>query len=299
MRSAAAFQRTIGLVPVDGDDAVGDVAEDGDAALPLERDLLVQLGLRVCDRGVRGERDESLDLLLLPGPLPAGEDREHALELALGAEERHREVRGVAAASSGSPASSASSPATSRMATGARELDHGPARPGVGRHSRARDLGLAGADCRGGDELVAVEQSDQRGIRAQQHRRLLDHLVEHRSGLELAREEAAGVGQLLGEQPRAPLDFEELAADERRLRALRELARQVEVVVGEGSLLAEEDERKRAPLEARKSERNREERRGVRRVAERLAEALVARQRGRGDRLARGGRAREHLHSGG
>jgi hypothetical protein len=41
------------LVAVDCDDPVGDVAEDGDAALALERDLLVELGLREGDRGVR------------------------------------------------------------------------------------------------------------------------------------------------------------------------------------------------------------------------------------------------------
>src|SRR5207344_3044990 len=97
-------------------------------------------------------------------------------------------------------------------------------------------------------------------------------------------------------QPRATLDVEELAADERRLRAFRELARQVEVVVGEDSLLAEEDERQRAPVGARQGERDREQRRGAGRVAERLAEALVAGERGGSDGLAPGGGALEHLH---
>ena len=135
------------------------------------------------------------------------------------------------------------------MATGARELTTVP----PGRESAGtREPAISASPpptAAAATSSSPLEQPDQRGIRAQQHGRLLDDLVEHRSGLELAREEAAGVGQLLGEQPRAPLDLEELAAGERRLRALGELARQVEVVVGEGSLLAEEDERERAPLE--------------------------------------------------
>ena len=54
-------------VAVDGDDPVGDVRQDGGALLVLERDSLVELGVRERDRRVRGERGERLDLLLSPG----------------------------------------------------------------------------------------------------------------------------------------------------------------------------------------------------------------------------------------
>ena len=54
-------------VAVDGDDPVGDVREDRDAPLLLERDALVELGVRERGGRVRGERAERLDLLLAPG----------------------------------------------------------------------------------------------------------------------------------------------------------------------------------------------------------------------------------------
>ena len=44
------------LVAVDGDDSVGDVAENGNAAPPLQLDLLVQLGLREGDGRVGSQR---------------------------------------------------------------------------------------------------------------------------------------------------------------------------------------------------------------------------------------------------
>ena len=52
--------------PVDGDDAVGDVREDRDALLALDRDTLVELGVRQRDRGVCSERDQCLRLVFAP-----------------------------------------------------------------------------------------------------------------------------------------------------------------------------------------------------------------------------------------
>ena len=81
---------------VDGDDPVGDVGEDRHAALLLERDALVELGARERGRGVAGEGRERLDLLLAPGARRAAVDREHALDGALGADERRGHAGGVA-----------------------------------------------------------------------------------------------------------------------------------------------------------------------------------------------------------
>ena len=64
--SAARVPEHDAAVAVDGDDAVGDVREDREAALLLERDALVELGVRERGRRVRGERHERLDLLLAP-----------------------------------------------------------------------------------------------------------------------------------------------------------------------------------------------------------------------------------------
>ena len=71
---------------VDGDDSVGDVRQDRDAALLLERDALVD-GARERGRRVPGERRERLDLLLPPGTRAAAVDRQHALHRSLGADE--------------------------------------------------------------------------------------------------------------------------------------------------------------------------------------------------------------------
>ena len=81
---------------VDGDDAVGDVREDRDAALPLERDPLVELGVRERRRRVRRQRHERLDLLLQPAPRIAAVHGEDTVQRALGADERHAEVGVVA-----------------------------------------------------------------------------------------------------------------------------------------------------------------------------------------------------------
>ena len=67
-------------VPVDGDDPVGDVGENRDAPLPLDRDSLVELGVREHRRRVPGQRDQRLDLLLPPGARALRVDGQHAVQ---------------------------------------------------------------------------------------------------------------------------------------------------------------------------------------------------------------------------
>ena len=83
-------------VAVDGDDALGDVGEDRDRPLPLERDALVQLGVRERGRRARGDGEQRLDLLLSPLARRGGVDGEHAERRSLGTADGHAEEGGVA-----------------------------------------------------------------------------------------------------------------------------------------------------------------------------------------------------------
>ena len=65
-------------VAVDGDDPLGDVGEDRDRPLPLERDALVQLRVRERRRRAGGHGEQRLDLLLPPLARHGGVDGEHA-----------------------------------------------------------------------------------------------------------------------------------------------------------------------------------------------------------------------------
>ena len=188
------------LVAVDGDDPVRDIAEDRDAALTLQLDLLVELGLREGNRRVRGERAEGLDFLLLPGSRAAGVDREYALQVALGAQQRHREVRGVA--------SRQHRVALEQNLVAAHILDRNrrprmndrAGGPRVDRNSRPAGLRRTLADGRRRHELVVLEQPNRSGVGAQERGRLFDDLVQDGARLQLTGEEAARVGELLGEQ---------------------------------------------------------------------------------------------------
>ena len=83
-------------VPVDGDDAVGDVREDRVAALAVDRDRREELRVRERGRRVRRERLERLDLVLPPRARAPRVDRQHAVHRSLRADERDAEVRAVA-----------------------------------------------------------------------------------------------------------------------------------------------------------------------------------------------------------
>ena len=80
---------------VDGDDAVGDVGEDRDRPLPLERDALVQLGVRERRRRARGDGLQRLDLLLPPLARLLGVDGEDAGDGAFGRGDGDAEEGGV------------------------------------------------------------------------------------------------------------------------------------------------------------------------------------------------------------
>ena len=131
-------------------------------------------------------------------------------------------------------------------------------------------------------------------------RRVLDDLLEHRVGIELGREQAARARELLRERAGAPLRLVELAALERAARRVRELAGELEVVVGEAALVREADEddaaaaRQRVVSSGTASSASQPASRGERLPL--VAEARVAGERRRGDHatlLPR--RASEHL----
>ena len=112
----------------------------------------------------------------------------------------------------------------------------GRARAHVADPLRARAPGCAD------DEVVVLEQAQNRCVGVEESRRLADDLLEGRNGVELRGEEAADVGEALREGVRPPLALEELGALERAARRSGEVPREREVVVGEAPFLAEEDD---------------------------------------------------------
>ena len=110
---------------------------------------------------------------------------------------------------------------------------------------------------------------------------MLDDLLEHRVRIELRREQAAHARELLRERARAALRLVQLAALERSAHRVRELLRELEIVVGEAMLLREEDEDDAAALAARRLERHGEQRLVAGLARERLplvTEAVVLRR---------------------
>src|SRR5205823_5958872 len=81
------------------------------------------------------------------------------------------------------------------------------------------------------DELLPLKQPKGGCIGFDESRRLLDHLVEHRRRVELAREEPAGARQLLRESARSALGLEQLAPLEGATRRVGEMTGKLEVVV--------------------------------------------------------------------
>ena len=79
-------------IAVDGDDSVGDVGENRNAAFLLERDARIELRVRKRSRGVRGERKQRLDLLGAPPPRPRRIDGEDAAKGSFRTGQRHAEV---------------------------------------------------------------------------------------------------------------------------------------------------------------------------------------------------------------
>src|SRR3989440_4050851 len=272
---------------VDGDDAVGDVGEDREAPLLLERDPLVELGVRERRRGVPGERPQRLDLFRPPRPGALAVDREDSVQGALGSDERHAEVRRAAVREHRVGADEP------RIVGRALDRDRRPrlhdvagerARGGRARaERRLRGLPLRGRD----DELVLLQDADRARLGADEPRRLLDDLVEDRGGIELGREQAARPRELLRQRPRRALRLEELRSLEGAPRRSGEVARELEILVLERAALGGEDEDEPAGLAARPLEGHGEHRAAAAPGCERapvVAEAVVVGETRSGER---------------
>ena len=117
----------------------------------------------------------------------------------------------------------------------------------------------------------------------------LDDLVEDGLRVELGREQAAGARELLRERARGALRLEQLAPLERAAGGAGQLARELEIVVGEAALLVEQREHE-THLAGRGLDRHGQQRavpRFDRRRAPALVEALVALEPARREHPAR------------
>ena len=151
------------------------------------------------------------------------------------------------------------------------------------------------------DELVALEQPDRRRVRAQQHRRLLDHLVQHGRRLQLAGEEAADVRRAAGRAAAT-------AARRRRARCARARPRAAPAswpARSRSSSVKSRGSRKRTSTACRSLRRRATGSRAATRASpssrpEDVAEAIVAGERGRGEYapLLRRAAIVEHLRLG-
>ena len=245
---------------VDGHDPVGDVGENGDAPLLLERDPLVELGAGKGGRGVPGEGAERLDLLLTPLARLPRVDGEHAVDRPLGADERDAEVARVARAQDGIGLEQALVLARVRHRNRCAGLD-GVAGQACrrGKPALEGDAGRLAAD-RAGDELVSLEQAQYGGVGQQQLGRPLRDLVQQRGRVELRGEQAARPRELLRERARPPLALEKVTALQRPSGGAGQVAGELEVVVGETVLLGEEDEHERGVVLARRLDRRGQQR---------------------------------------
>ncbi len=260
IRSAAAVPEDDLAVAVDRDDAVGDVGEDRHRALALERDALVELGVRERGRRARGDGEQRLDLLLAPLARLDGVDGEDADGRSLRPTDGHAEEGRMARPEHRVESAQALVLACLRERHRRAGLDDVAREPAAGRAARAesvrRSVALGGSD----HELVAVEQVERGGVGVDERGRLLHDLVEHGRRVELAREQPAGARQLLRERARPALGLEQLAPLERAARRIGEVAGELEVVVAERPLLGEEDEHEPAAGLPRRLDRDGEER---------------------------------------
>jgi hypothetical protein len=284
-------------VAIDGDDAVCDVGQDRVAAFPLQRHPLVELGVRQDRRRVAGQSREGFGLLVAPGPRPAVIDREHALQPSLGTDERYAQVGAVARREHRIVGQEP------RVGAGVGEgrrrsrLDDVPRQPGRRRSAEADSpveaFALHGVD----DQFVALDHANRSCVGFEQSRRLLDDLVEHRSGIELGGEQRAHARELLGEGPRRALALVELASLERAARGPGEPPCELQIIIDELTRRGEEDDHQAAVLTTRRVDGDREQRAEARRDREaspRLAEAIVVRDVRRSKHAALGSASLEH-----
>jgi len=295
MSSAAAFAEHDLALAVDRDDPVGDVGEDGEAALLLERDALVELGVRERRRRVRRERGQRVDLLGQPGAGLERVDREDAVDRAFRADQRDAEEGAVTRAEDriGGDVTVVDLDVVDRDRRA--RLDDVAEQPaGRRRTGTERRLG-PGAGAALHDQLVAHQQPNRAGFGAEQRGRLLHHLVEDGRRVELGREQAARSRQLLRERARGALGLEQVAALERATGRVGEMDGKLEVVVGELAGFGEEDEHEAAASLPRRLDGSREQRARAGPDSECTPlwiEAVVVRYGGRREdpALGRGGR---------
>jgi hypothetical protein len=112
------------------------------------------------------------------------------------------------------------------------------------------------AVCGGDHELVALEQPDGGRFGTHETRSLRDDLAQDRIRIELARQQRAGSCELLCDRPRLPFRFVELGALERAASRTGEVVGELDLVVGEGLLLREEDEPETRLVASRRLDRD-------------------------------------------
>src|SRR5204863_8573614 len=120
---------------------------------------------------------------------------------------------------------------------GLNRIGRGPARR---RRPRLEEVVRELAAGRADDQLVVVEEAHNRGVAAEERRRLRDYLVQDRRRVELGSEQSAGACELLGERASAPLALVELAPFEGSAGRTRQVLCELQVVSAEATPPVEE-----------------------------------------------------------
>jgi hypothetical protein len=182
---------------VDGDDPVGDIRQDRDALLVLQRQPLVELGVRERNRRAHRERPERLDLLVAPNPRLSSVHREHTMQRPFGSRERHAQIGTEPLRDDRISVGPKRVGRDVLACDGGTELHDIAAEPAGRRRSRANGVLDAVPRRRADHELAFLEHRDRARVGAQERRRLPDDLVEHRERVELRRKRAARPRKLL------------------------------------------------------------------------------------------------------
>src|SRR5207244_5418440 len=205
-------------------------AEDRDAPLSLERDALVELGVRVGGRGGHRERAERLDLLRPPDPRRARVDGEHTVEPGVGALEWDSEVRVVTRRQErlvGRRPRVACEIRDGYRFAGSKHLGRRPASAAATSLEQFRALA---SRSRLYDEFVLIDELDRARVGVEQRRRLRGDLAQDGRRLQLRAEAASDRRKLLRQGARPPLGLEQLAALERGAGRAGELSGELDLV---------------------------------------------------------------------
>jgi hypothetical protein len=227
---------------VDGHDAVGDVGEDGLAALLLVAHTLVELGIRAGGGRRRGERVQRLGLFLAPFARGAAVDGEDPVHRFLGPDDGNSQVRGVAARQHRIRVEEAGVVPDVRDRPRRARLDDVAHEPPRRRRTSADGVRLAYAGRGPDDDLVALEHANRRAVSGEQLDGVAHGLVQHVVRIELPGELPAGPREPLRKRPGAALTLEELTALEGSASGAGDVAGQLELLLGEDLLAREEHE---------------------------------------------------------